>query len=70
MLCILGVSSLVRPLPFAAGNNLDVGVMLAATVLLFVVARFKPKERFLERWEGALLLGAYAAYLVVLVVRG
>ena len=70
VLCILGVSSLVRPLPFAAGSNLDVGVMLAATVLLFVVARFGPKERFLERWEGALLLGAYAAYLVVLVVRG
>ena len=60
VLCILGVTSLVTPLalPFAA-LRLDFLVMLAFAVLTFI---FLLTQRKLERWEGGVLVLAYALY--------
>ncbi|MCC6202473.1 MAG: calcium/sodium antiporter [Gammaproteobacteria bacterium] len=60
ILCILGVSASIVPLPRGAISWFDLGVMVlfALTVLPFVRSRFT-----LQRWEGGLLLLGYGAYV-------
>ena len=66
---VLAISSVIRPLPFQPRNNLDVGVVILGALLLFF-GMFTGRKRTLDRWEGAVLLAAYAAYLVVVILRG
>lgn len=67
ILGILGFSSLVHPLAvhpaIVASDN---WWMLGVTVLLFPLMF---TQRRIERWEGAVLLGAYAAYTALLLTR-
>jgi cation:H+ antiporter len=65
---VLGITPLIRPLEFSPANRYDVALVMGASVLLFVFM-FTGKNRKLDRWEGALLLGVYAAYLVFLFVN-
>ncbi|MCB9959628.1 MAG: calcium/sodium antiporter [Rhodospirillaceae bacterium] len=66
ILGILGATGVVSPVPVPQDIlNVDVWVMLAATVALVVVVRTGWR---VSRIEGAGLLGAYVAYLVFGVV--
>jgi cation:H+ antiporter len=65
---VLGITPLIRPLEFSPANRYDIALVIFASVLLFVFM-FTGKNRKLDRWEGALLLGVYAAYLVFLFVN-
>ncbi len=69
ILWILGVSSLIKPLPFSEAMQTDLLVTLLATVLLFV-ALFVGKRHVLDRWQGYVFIFLYVAYLVYLVMRG
>jgi cation:H+ antiporter len=65
LLGILGATALFRPIPVPAQiAQFDNWVMLAATVLFIVFAATKAT---LERWEGGVLLAAYAAYVALLL---
>ena len=66
---VLGISSIVKPLPFQPKNNMDVGMAILASLLLFA-CMFTGRKRVLDRWEGALFLGLYAGYIAFLVVQG
>jgi cation:H+ antiporter len=66
---ILGLSATIKPLPLGPANNIDIGVTVLASLLLFVFM-FSGKKGSLDRWEGAVLLVVYAAYIAFLVVRG
>lgn len=63
---VLGISSLVRPLP--AYNNMAVDLGIAALgsllVLVFVLTN---KKYEIKRWEGGFLLGIYVVYLVWMI---
>jgi cation:H+ antiporter len=66
ILFVLGISSTIKPLPFHQKNNMDIGMVVLSSLLLFGFM-FSFKRRSLDRWEGAgmlLLYGAYIAYLV------
>jgi len=65
---ILGITSLIRPLPFAAKRNLDIGVLILANILLFLFM-FTGKKRKLDRWEAALFLVIYSAYILFLIMN-
>lgn len=68
LLAILGVSGLVRPLASSAALvRLELPAMLFLALLLLPLAwsRFQ-----IQRWEGALLLGGYGAFLLALFLRG
>lgn len=65
---ILGISSLIRPLPFGAKSNLDIGVLILASSLLFI-SMFTGKHHKLDRWEAALFLVIYSAYIVFLIMN-
>lgn len=66
---VLGLSAAIRPIPFHTTGNLDIGMLILASLILFATI-FSGKNRRLDRWEGGVLLLIYAAYLVCLVLRG
>ncbi len=66
---ILGISAVVQPMQFQPGNNVDIGVAALASLLLFVFM-FSGKKGSLDRWEGAVLLMIFAAYLAFIIHRG
>lgn len=66
---ILGISSIISPLPFQASFAFDLQVCAIATFLLFA-AMFLGRKHLLERWQGALFVFIYIIYIVLLVIRG
>ena len=52
---ILGVSSLVRPIAFDPVFNINLYLLFAGTILLFL-AIFLSEKKKLDRWEAGLLL--------------
>lgn len=65
---VLGISSLIRPIPFGAKSNLDIGVLILASSLLFI-SMFTGKHHKLDRWEAALFLVIYTAYILFLIMN-
>lgn len=65
---ILGISAVVRPLPFGAEQSIDAGVVVAASLLLLLFM-LTGKRRVLDRWEGGVFIVGYVVYLVSLVFR-
>ncbi len=64
---ILGITGLIRPIPYNDIMNFDIEV-LGATTLLLMVFMFTINQRKLDRWEAFLLLAGYVVYTVYLVV--
>jgi cation:H+ antiporter len=67
---ILGVSATVRPLPFPAGMNLDMAVVIMASALLFIAMFTGRKRNLLERPEGAFFVILYFSYILFTIIRG
>ena len=61
ILFVVGLSSLIVPVPFAKDFLLDTAVSLGAALLLFVCSL---KKRTLKRWHGIVMLLCYTAYFV------
>lgn len=66
---ILGISSLIRPIPFTHKGNFDILMSIMASFLLFNFVYFG-KKHVLQRGQGIGFVLIYITYLVVLVVRG
>jgi cation:H+ antiporter len=64
---ILGLSSIIRPIPFNPVQNLDLALDVLASALLFAFL-FVGKRHILERWQGWSFVLIYAAYTTYLVV--
>lgn len=65
---VLGISSLIKPLPFQPKDNLSIGVVILANILLFATM-FTGRKRVLERWEGFVFLAVYVGYITFLVIN-
>lgn len=63
---ILGVSSLIKPLP-SYGNLLIDSAMALASGMLLLAFLLDDKDKTLSRWEGAVMLALYVGYVVVLI---
>jgi cation:H+ antiporter len=61
LLLVLGATAAIRPIPVPAEGVTDVGVLLALSVVLWVVCA--TQQRRIIRVEGAFLLTVYLAYL-------
>ena len=66
---VLGISAVIKPLPFQPKNNVDIGMVVLASLLLFS-SMFTGRQKSLDRWEGSLFILLYAAYLVFLIIQG
>lgn len=77
---ILGVSAIIKPLPFSPSLNADLLTVVGATLLLLFVTHqgyihrrlffWRHKHYGINRWEGGVLLGAFVAYMAFVVWRG
>lgn len=65
---ILGVSTVITPLQVSSSSLLDILLNIIASLLLFIFV-FVGKGRQLVRWEGAMLLFLYLAYLTTLIIQ-
>jgi cation:H+ antiporter len=66
---VLGSSAIIAPVTVPALSNLDMGLNIAASALLFIFV-FTGKGRAIERWEGAIFCALYVSYLASLVLWG
>lgn len=66
---ILGTTAIVKPLPLDSALFVDIGVLMATTIFLFL-AMYVGKRHTLERWQGGMMILAYIAYTAFLVIRG
>lgn len=66
---ILGVSSLIKPLPIVESINFDILVLIASTLLLSFFM-FTGKRRVIDRWEGGLFIFCYVVYMINLIRGG
>jgi len=65
---VLGISAVIKPLPFNPSNNVDIGVVILASLLLFLWM-FTGKKRSLDRWEGIVFLILYVGYISFIVYK-
>ncbi len=64
ILFVVGLSSLIIPVPFAASFLIDTIISGAAAILLWLVCLRKYR---MPRWSGAVMLACYAGYLTYLI---
>lgn len=65
---ILGISAVIKPLPFQSVLNVDLIVLIMVSLILFLTM-FTGKKHSLDRWEAGLLVLLYILYTVYLVIR-
>lgn len=62
LLFVLPAATFVGNLPYHVSFNVDVGVLLAGSALMFFTM-FMGRRNCLDRWEGALMLAGYCGYI-------
>lgn len=65
---ILGTTATLKPLPLNAAANIDLGVALLASLLLFLFT-FILHKRVITRMNGVVFLLVYVSYLVYLIAN-
>ena len=68
MFFVLGTSAAIKPLPMGGISNVDILLLLGASILFWLVGRFY-KERTITRWEGGMMALIYVAYITFLVLQ-
>ncbi len=66
---VLGISAVIKPLPFQPASNADIMMTIFASILLFAFL-FVGKKQVLQKWQGVMFLLIYAGYMVFLITRG
>ena len=67
---VLGISSVIQPIPFNVSNNADIGVVVLATVLLFTFTFIGRPRQSVNRIQGGVLFVLYVVYLIFATIRG
>ncbi|TAL50763.1 calcium/sodium antiporter [Patescibacteria group bacterium] len=66
---VLGMTSIITPLPFNAPNIVDAFAVVTATLLMFFLL-FVGKRQTLHRMEGSIFLLMYVGFILFAIVRG
>ena len=69
ILWILGLSSIIHELPFAAISNIDIIIVIASTMLI-LLAVVTSRTASISRLWGSIFVCTYLAYLAYVVQRG
>ncbi|OGF27480.1 sodium:proton exchanger [Candidatus Falkowbacteria bacterium RIFOXYB2_FULL_34_18] len=69
ILWVLGISSVIAPIPFSTILNVDFFILFAVTILLLFLI-FVGKRNILGRVEGSFLIFLYIIYLIFIIFRG
>ncbi|MDD2907146.1 MAG: calcium/sodium antiporter [Candidatus Gracilibacteria bacterium] len=65
---ILGLTSIIKPLPFSASSNIDTLMAIFATLILFLIM-FIGKKSVIEKWQGILMIMMYFTYIGYLILK-
>ena len=60
---ILGITSVIRPIPYLTSYHWDIGMVILGSLLLLVFM-LTGKRSQIDRWEGILFLLIYVAYII------
>jgi cation:H+ antiporter len=66
ILMVLGIAAAISPIAFITENIIDIAILLAFTLIVWLFAATK---RRLSRPEGIVMLALYAAYAVYIFIR-
>lgn len=66
---VLGLSAVIKPIPFNPLINTDIMIYGIATIMLFVYC-FTQRKYQIDKAEGIIFVLAYVAYIVFLIMRG
>ncbi len=66
ILLILGVSATIHPLSMGGITTTDLSMVVLSSLLLLLTA-FTFRRKAIDRWEGAIFLAIYIAYIVYLI---
>lgn len=69
LLLILGVSSVIRPLPFQQNSNIDLLVVVFSGALI-ILSLAIGRRLVIKRYDGVIFVLCYVAYIAYLVQRG
>ena len=69
LLWILGLSAVIKPLPFEVASNIDIFMIIIASTFL-IMAVIIGRKPVISRWEGLWFVLAYIVYIVFLINRG
>jgi len=69
LLWILGLSSVLKPIPYDVISNSDIFMIIASSTAL-ILAVVIGKRPVISRWEGFFFLVAYIWYITFLIERG
>lgn len=65
---VLGLTAIIKPIPFDTSINIDVLMSIVATLLLFFFMFIHDKHR-LNRWQGIFFVLLYVAYITFIIVK-
>jgi len=68
ILLILGLSAVVTPLSFAGMDMVDLGMLVFSATIVLVCA-FTGNKNSIDRWEGLVMVAAFAGYYAWLFVK-
>lgn len=68
ILFILGAGAFILPTPYNLAMNLDIYLLCIGTIIFFLFLLIG-KKYVLERWQAGLMLAAYVAYTVFLIMQ-
>jgi cation:H+ antiporter len=68
ILFVLGVTSLIAPLPISQSSLRDMLFVIGCSLAVFVFL-FVGKRHVIERWQGAAMTMAYIVYVGILIVN-
>lgn len=68
LLWVLGVTSIISPLPFSIVSNIDILVIIGSSTLLLLFMIIGRKYT-IDRWQGFVFIIFYIVYLVYLIDR-
>lgn len=79
---VLGLSSIINPLTYTPALNIDMWILVVVSFLLLffaytpelkrnILERIEKKgKHVIERWEGAVFVALYVAYIIFTLIRG
>jgi cation:H+ antiporter len=66
---ILGISAIINPPLFDKSLNIDLLILIIASLFLFFTM-FTGRKRTLDRWEAIVFLCLYIGYTILIILRG
>lgn len=60
---VLGITALIKPIPYSAHLNIQLGLVFVSGLLLYVFGKLGKNKNILNRWEGLALVVIYFVFI-------